>query len=35
MTAPNGGRAIVEHLELPALPGRLAPARGPPQSEWC
>jgi hypothetical protein len=28
LTAPNGGRAILEHLELPLLPGRLAAAPG-------
>jgi len=35
LKAPNGGRAILEHLELPSQPGRLAPAQGPPQSAWC
>jgi hypothetical protein len=32
LTAPGGVRAILEHLGLPTLPGRLAPARGPPQT---
>jgi hypothetical protein len=30
-----GVRAILEHLGLPWQPGRLAPARGPPQNFWC
>ncbi|WP_368668873.1 transposase zinc-binding domain-containing protein [Corallococcus sp. CA053C] len=30
LTAPSGVRAILEHLGLPTLPGRLSPARGPP-----
>jgi hypothetical protein len=34
LTAPGGVRAILEHLGLPWLPGRLAPARGPPQNSW-
>ncbi|WP_227027145.1 transposase [Corallococcus soli] len=34
LTAPSGVRAILEHLGLPTLPGRLAPARGPPQNAW-
>ena len=36
LTAPGGVRALLEHLALPTLPGRLAPARGPPQnsSTW-
>jgi len=34
LTAPGGVRAILEHLGLPTLPGRLAPARGPPQNAW-
>ena len=32
--APGGVRAILEHLALPTLPGRLAPARGPTQNSW-
>jgi hypothetical protein len=32
---PGGVRAILEHLGLPTQPGRLAPARGPPQRAWC
>ncbi|HYO52944.1 hypothetical protein [Archangium sp.] len=32
LTAPNGVRAILEHLELPSLPGRLAPAQGHPKA---
>ena len=35
LTAPGGVRAILEHLGLPTLPGRLAPARGPPHNSWC
>ncbi|WP_244237492.1 hypothetical protein [Corallococcus llansteffanensis] len=27
-------RALLEHQGLPTLPGRLSPARGPPQSAW-
>jgi Putative transposase/Transposase zinc-binding domain len=34
LTAPGGVRAILEHLGLPTLPGRVAPARGPPQNSW-
>ena len=34
LTAPGGVRAILEHLALPTLPGRLAPARGPPHNSW-
>jgi len=34
LTALGGVRAILEHLGLPTLPGRLAPARGPPQDSW-
>jgi len=34
VTAAGGVRAILEHLGLPWLPGRLAPARGPPQNSW-
>jgi hypothetical protein len=35
LTAPGGVRAIWEHLGLPTLPGRLAPARGPPHNSGC
>ncbi|RKH14580.1 ATP-dependent helicase HrpA [Corallococcus sp. CA053C] len=28
-------RALLEHLGLPTLPGRRAPARGPPQNAGC
>jgi hypothetical protein len=35
LTAPGGVRDILEHLGLPTQPGRLAPARGPPQNSWC
>jgi hypothetical protein len=31
LTAPDGGRAILEHLQLPSPPAQLAPARGPPK----
>jgi len=34
LTAPGEVRANLEHLGLPTLPGRLAPARGPPQNSW-
>lgn len=34
VTAAGGVRAILEHLGLPWLPGRLAPARRPPQNSW-
>ena len=29
LTAPSGARAIVEHLGLPSLAWKLAPAQGP------
>ncbi|RKI00700.1 ATP-dependent helicase HrpA [Corallococcus sp. AB030] len=35
LPAPSGVRAILEHLGLPTLPGRLAAARGPPQNAGC
>ncbi|NMO15238.1 ATP-dependent helicase HrpA [Pyxidicoccus fallax] len=35
LTAPGGGRAIVEHLALPSRPAKRAPAQGPPQSAGC
>ncbi|TNV61336.1 ATP-dependent helicase HrpA [Corallococcus exiguus] len=35
LTAPGGGRAILEHLALPSRPAKLALAQGPPQSAWC
>jgi hypothetical protein len=35
LKAPCGVRAILEHLGLPWPPGRLAPARGPPQNLGC
>ncbi|RKH62767.1 ATP-dependent helicase HrpA [Corallococcus llansteffanensis] len=35
LTAPSGVRALLEHLGLPPLPGRLSPARGPPQNAGC
>ncbi|RYZ17670.1 MAG: ATP-dependent helicase HrpA [Myxococcaceae bacterium] len=28
-------RALLEHLGRPTLPGRMSPARGPPQSAGC
>ncbi|RKG98295.1 ATP-dependent helicase HrpA [Corallococcus sp. CA053C] len=31
----GGERAILEHLGLPTLAGRRAPARGPPQNAGC
>ncbi len=35
VTASQWVRSILQHLGLPTQPGRLAPARGPPQSRWC
>ncbi|RKH12464.1 ATP-dependent helicase HrpA [Corallococcus sp. CA053C] len=35
LTAPGEVRAILEHLGLPTLAGRRAPARGPPQNAGC
>ncbi|PTL80357.1 ATP-dependent helicase HrpA [Vitiosangium sp. GDMCC 1.1324] len=35
LTAPDGVRALLDHLELPSRPAQLAPAQGPPQLAWC
>ncbi|NOJ96570.1 ATP-dependent helicase HrpA [Corallococcus coralloides] len=35
LKARGGVRAILEHLGLPTLPGRLAPAQGPPLNAGC
>ncbi|WP_395837123.1 hypothetical protein [Cystobacter fuscus] len=35
VTAPAGVRSILEHLGLPTQALKRAPARGPPQQEWC
>ena len=35
VTAPDGVRVILKHLELPSRPAQLAAAQGPPQYAWC
>ncbi|WP_244237769.1 hypothetical protein, partial [Corallococcus llansteffanensis] len=35
LTAPDGVRALLEHLGLPTAGARLAPSRGPLRAAWC